>query len=50
MGSGPNGCGAAIVLIQQGKNVLLIGCRDQGGGGMRTREVTLQGFQHDICF
>ncbi len=49
IGSGPNGLSAAIVLQQQGLNVLLIEGRDTIGGGLRTAELTLPGFKHDIC-
>jgi len=49
VGSGPNGLAAAIVLLQEGLKVLLIEGKDQVGGGMRTKEVTLPGFHHDIC-
>lgn len=49
VGSGPNGLAEAIVLLQEGLKVLLIEGKDQVGGGMRTKEVTLPGFHHDIC-
>lgn len=49
VGSGPNGLAAAIVLQQKGLSVLLIEGRDTIGGGMRTAELTLPGFHHDIC-
>ncbi|MBD3627187.1 NAD(P)/FAD-dependent oxidoreductase [Cyclobacterium sp.] len=49
VGSGPNGLGAAIVLVQHGLKVLLIEGKDKVGGGMRTSELTLPGFHHDIC-
>ena len=49
VGSGPNGLAAAILMQQQGLKVLLIEGKDTIGGGMRTGELTLPGFKHDIC-
>src|ERR1700761_1965693 len=49
VGSGPNGLAAAILLQQNGLSVLLIEGKDTIGGGMRSAELTLPGFVHDIC-
>jgi len=49
IGSGPNGLSAAITLQQQGLSVLIAEARSTVGGGMRTKELTLPGFRHDIC-
>jgi phytoene dehydrogenase-like protein len=49
LGSGPNGLAAAITLQQQGLSVLLLEGKDQIGGGLRSAELTLPGFIHDIC-
>jgi phytoene dehydrogenase-like protein len=49
VGSGPNGLAAAITLQQQGLSVLLLEAKSVIGGGLRTAEVTLPGFKHDIC-
>lgn len=49
VGSGPNGLAAAIVLAQAGYSVLLREARPTVGGGMRSAELTLPGFTHDIC-
>ncbi len=49
VGSGPNGLAAAITLQQRGLSVLLIEGKQQIGGGLRTRELTLPGFKHDVC-
>lgn len=49
VGSGPNGLAAAIALQQEGLSVLLVEGKDTVGGGMRTAELTLPGFHHDVC-
>ena len=49
VGSGPNGLAAAILLQQNGLSVLLVEGKDTIGGGMRSAELTLPGFVHDIC-
>ncbi|MBV7530840.1 NAD(P)/FAD-dependent oxidoreductase [Chitinophaga sp. sic0106] len=49
VGAGPNGLAAAITLQQHGLQVLLLEAKDTVGGGTRTKELTLPGFQHDVC-
>jgi phytoene dehydrogenase-like protein len=49
VGSGPNGLAAAIVMQQAGLSVLLLEGKNELGGGLRTAELTLPGFRHDIC-
>jgi phytoene dehydrogenase-like protein len=49
VGSGPNGLAAAILMQQKGLQVLLIEAKNTTGGGMRTAELTLPGFKHDVC-
>jgi phytoene dehydrogenase-like protein len=49
VGSGPNGLSAAIVLQKAGLKILLIEAASTIGGNMRSAELTLPGFTHDIC-
>jgi len=49
VGSGPNGLAAAITLQREGLQVLLLEAKATIGGGMRTAELTLPGFYHDVC-
>ncbi|HET9111631.1 MAG TPA: NAD(P)/FAD-dependent oxidoreductase [Ktedonobacterales bacterium] len=49
VGSGPNGLAAAITLALEGRSVAVFEAHDTVGGGMRSGEVTLPGFIHDIC-
>jgi phytoene dehydrogenase-like protein len=49
VGSGPNGLAAAITMQQAGLSVLLLEGKNELGGGLRTAELTLPGFRHDIC-
>ncbi len=49
VGSGPNGLAAAILMQQKGLSVLLIEGKETIGGGLRSAELTLPGFVHDIC-
>ena len=49
VGSGPNGLAAAITLQKAGLSVLLIEGKKTVGGGLRSGELTLPGFTHDIC-
>jgi phytoene dehydrogenase-like protein len=49
VGSGPNGFAAAITMAKAGYKVALYEAKDTLGGGMRTKELTLPGFKHDVC-
>jgi phytoene dehydrogenase-like protein len=49
VGSGPNGLAAAIVIAQTGRTVIVFEAEPTIGGGVRSAELTLPGFVHDVC-
>lgn len=49
VGSGPNGLAAAIRLAQAGWSVVVVESSGTPGGGVRSAELTLPGFMHDVC-
>jgi phytoene dehydrogenase-like protein len=49
VGGGPNGLAAAITIARAGRSVALLEAEPSVGGGVRSAELTLPGFVHDVC-
>jgi phytoene dehydrogenase-like protein len=48
VGAGPNGLTAAIRLARAGRDVTVLEAQDEPGGAVKTAELTLPGFRHDV--
>lgn len=48
IGAGHNGLAAAVVLASAGWSVVVVERNDTAGGAVRTEDVTLPGFKHDL--
>jgi phytoene dehydrogenase-like protein len=49
VGAGPNGLTAAAALAAHGLRVHVVELAAEAGGGVRSAELTLPGFVHDVC-
>src|SRR6185437_8809883 len=49
VGARLNGLAAAIHLLERGWSVAVIEQAGEPGGAVKTREITLPGFRHDLC-
>ncbi|HUG60787.1 MAG TPA: FAD-dependent oxidoreductase, partial [Methylomirabilota bacterium] len=48
IGAGHNGLAAAVHLAKRGWSVIVVEGADEPGGAVKTRELTLPGFRHDV--
>ena len=49
IGAGHNGLAAALRLAEKGWRVAVVEAHAEPGGAVKTRELTLPGFRHDLC-
>jgi phytoene dehydrogenase-like protein len=49
IGAGHNGLACAIELASRGWSIGVFEARPEAGGAVKTRELTLPGFRHDVC-
>src|SRR5271166_7005202 len=49
VGAGHNGLAAAVRLAEKGWSVAVVEAKEEAGGAVKTRELTLPGFRHDLC-
>jgi phytoene dehydrogenase-like protein len=49
IGAGHNGLAAAVRLAERGWRVAVVEAKTEPGGAVKTRELTLPGFRHDVC-
>ena len=49
IGAGHNGLAAAVRLAEKGWSVAVVEARPTPGGAVKTQELTLPGFRHDLC-
>ena len=49
IGAGHNGLAAAVCLAEKGWRVAVVEAKSEPGGAVKTRELTLPGFRHDVC-
>ncbi len=49
VGAGHNGLGAAVHLARHGWKVAVFEAASEAGGAVKTRELTLPGFRHDVA-
>jgi phytoene dehydrogenase-like protein len=48
VGAGHNGLAAAVELASKGWSVAVVEAKDEAGGAVKTRELTLPGYRHDL--